>query len=81
MAVWNNCPACGCMVEATAPRCPVCGTPIPRPRKQAQAVAVAIGPAVTQEEKAALLEELNLLLQAAIMTPNEARALYGLPPV
>lgn len=82
MAVWNNCPACGCMVEATETRCPTCGTPIQKPRKTAQAVAIA--PAIdlpANEDWLATIEELNCKMAAAVMTPNEARALMGLPPV
>jgi hypothetical protein len=32
------------------------------------------------EDKLAIIEEVNRVMAAGVMTPNEARALLGLPP-
>lgn len=76
----TNCPNCGAVVEPAESRCPYCGTPYPRDRKAGTAVIVTGGPVFPPDEQQALVEALHRQLVAGIMTPNEARALMGLPP-
>lgn len=81
----TRCPTCGGPVDLEAKSCPYCGTRYPKPRKTAQAAVVAMTP----NEAARLYipgnftadQQIVEYLERGMMTVNEARALYGLPPV
>lgn len=67
----TNCPNCGAPVDLAETCCPYCDTPyIPK-----------VDAYTPMEDKLAIMNELNRTMVAGIMTPNEARALMGLPLV
>lgn len=62
----TNCPNCGAVKDPSESCCPYCDTPYQ--------------PAIVQEDQNVLAAKITRYMAAAIMTPNEARALMGLPP-
>lgn len=82
----TNCPNCGAVRETAERRCPYCGTPYPKDRMAAaaEAVPVSVPESVVIElspEQFARLQILEEEIARAIITPNQARRLMGLPPV
>lgn len=66
----TNCPNCGAPVDLAETCCPYCDTPYIQ----------KVDAYTPMEDKLAIMNELNRTMVAGIMTPNEARALLGLPP-
>lgn len=78
MEEFYNCPNCGAVREPAESRCPYCGTPYPRPKRSKVAYAVAEPVTVNLGDQDKLATVMKAL-EAAIMTPNEARECLGLP--
>lgn len=67
----TNCPNCGAVRDPAESCCPYCDTPYTW-------VGIDLAGGSDMTPRVAVLTR---EVQAAIMTPNEARALMGLPPV
>lgn len=79
MAIKTNCPNCGAPVCLETAHCPYCGTPYFQQTNIAEETAAQL---IGDNAKESLdtLSELVGYIKNSIYTPNEARAIMGLPP-
>lgn len=70
MTARTNCINCGAPVDLEETSCPYCETPY----------IERINAYTHQEDVLAIMADIQRELAACIMTPNEARELFGLPP-
>lgn len=65
----TSCPNCAAPVDPAETSCPYCDTPY----------ILKVDAYTPPEDKIAIMNELNRIMAAGFMTPNEARRYLGLP--